>query len=252
LLNQKTKLATQYVKLRQGTISATQFQQDARAYQANLPEPFRSQSLQSAVTPDCIGQPGGGCFPSSASVGLTQQSQANFYYCGPATASEILIALGSNYSQSFVAGSSSYPGTYLKTAYSGQTSWNPAVMAPTLNSLQGRLYYATQNGSGVSLSQWESDLLTDISTYSQPIAGNTVEYSGGPYLNGHQYAPSNAFPLYHWIAIYGYTNNGQDTTYADSISGRADIWPWAVNVPAYSTISSSNMNTLLSSRGFVW
>lgn len=58
--------------------------------------------------------------------------------------------------------------------------------------------------------------------------------------------------IYHWIGIYGYTNYGYNTSYADSIHGDSWIWSWAVNVPAYSTISSSDMTTLLNQRGFVW
>jgi len=126
-------------------------------------------------------------------------------------------------------------------------------MAPTLNGQQYQLYYATQNGSGVSVTQWDNDLLLDIWTFGQPIAGNTVEYSNGPFLTGHDKAPPKDFPLYHWIAIYGYTNYGNNTAYADSIHGDTWIWPtWAQYVPAYSTVSGSAMNTLLNTMGFVW
>lgn len=255
LLDLKARVANDYQGVRLGKVTVSQFDLDLRAYEANLPASYASHGARIVVHPYCISEPGGGCAPSYAHVNLTQQPQANWYYCGPAAASEILNALGANYSQSFVAGSPNYPGTYLTTAYNGQTPWSPYVMGPTLNNLQSKLYYATQPGSGVQLSQWENDLVTDVSGYGQPIAGNTVENynnGNGPFLTGHQYAPGSAFPLGHWIAIYGYTNYGQGSTYADSISGDQWIWSWAANVPPYSTINSSDMNTLLQTMGFVW
>lgn len=216
---------------------------------ANLPAQYRSHTAQLNVTPYCIIQPGGGCAPNSKTLSLTQQPQKYWDYCGPATASEILTALGSSRTQDFVAGSA-----YLDTVNTQQTSWDPQVMAPTLNTLQSRLYYATQQGSWVNEAQWQSDLVTDISLYGQPIAGNTVEPSGGSYLAGHWNFPSSAFPLFYWVAIYGYVNNGQYSVYADSVSGATWVWSWATpnNVPPSSTYSSSQLYTLLSQRGWVW
>ena len=40
--------------------------------------------------------------------------------------------------------------------------------------------------------------------------------------------------------------------YADSVHGDSWIWSWAASVPAYSTISSSSMTTLLNQQGYVW
>jgi hypothetical protein len=232
LLSAKTKLASEYTKVRLGKVTYTQFQQDLQEYQATVPAPFRSQPAQvtpGAVSPYCISKPTGGCVPSSASVSLTQQSQANYYYCGPATASEILGALGSYHNQSDLASD-------LHTTTNG-TDWYPEQMAPTLNSQQSRLYYQRQDGSasGMNTAQWESDLTIDISTWGQPIAGNLVEYSGGIHLVGH---PQNQ-TIGHWIAIYGYNLNGQNTLYGDSVSGDSWIWSWAANVPPYSSFSSS-------------
>ncbi len=112
--------------------------------------------------------------------------------------------------------------------------------------------HVSANGSGVgggfSVSTFTYDLTTDIDN-GWPLAGNIVEYANnGPRLIGH---PQSA-TIYHWIAIRGYTNYGTNTYYADSISGDSWIWPWAVNVPPYSTISSSDMTTLLNGRGYIW
>ncbi len=261
MLVAKSRLANEFEGMLHGKVSAAQFHRDLVAYAMSLPEPARTYALSraSARTPNCIIGPGGGCLFSSEYLSLTQQWQTQPYYCGPATASEILATLGSNYSQSYLGGSSSSP-TLLETNYLQETPWsdlngNP-VMAPTLNKLQSPLVYWTQNGGSVSASQWQSDLLTDIYEWRQPIAGNTVEYGGSnnPYLIGHNRAPASDFPLYHWIAIYGYTNYGSNTAYADSISGNANNWGWgwAAYVPQYSTISSSTMYTLLSTMGWVW
>lgn len=249
LLAAKTRVATDLAGVRLGRVSAAQYRHDLLVYVMSLPEPFRSAALKRvqaqtlAPTPNCISP----CEPSSYSLDLIQQPQQESYYCGPATASEILTTLGPAYSQSYLGGSYSSP-TLLGTNYYKQTTWGPAVMAPTLNYLQSGYYYQTVQGS----SNWGSDLVSDIYTWHQPLAANTVEQEGGPYLTGHQYAPANQFPLYHWIAVYGYTSYGAGSTYADSISGDTKYWPWAQYVPAYSTISSSTIETLVSSRGFVW
>lgn len=252
ILTAKTRVANDLEGMRFGKVSATQFHSDLVAYAMSLPEPYRSAALSRARAISLSCGPRGACplQPPSQYTNMTQQRQTQWYYCGPATASEILASLGSSYSQSYLAGSS-----YLKTDEYGQTSWNPAVMAPTLTSLNRRnLYYATQNASGTFESQWQFDLVTDIWTYQQPIAGNTVEYWGGPYLVGHNYAPQNDFALYHWIAIYGYSEYGSYTAYADSISGNSGNWgwTWASHVPQYSTISSSTMYTVLGTMGWVW
>jgi hypothetical protein len=252
LLNQKTRLAEEFTKVRLGLVSYAQYQRDLQAYVANLPAVYRDYSTRMTITRYCVALPSGGCAPSQVLLNVTQQKQATTYYCGPATASEILKTLGYTDSQSTLAGS-----TFLHTDALGETPWNPAYMPQTLNDLQNHLYYVAQNGSasGVNSSTWISDLVEDSYTFGQPIAGNTVEYWGsGVYLTGHTYFPQSDFPLYHWIAIRGYTNNGQDTAYADSISGDTQFWPWATstNIPPYSTISSSSMYTLLTTMGWVW
>jgi len=78
---------------------------------------------------------------------------------------------------------------------------------------------------------------------------NSVEYSNtDPHLVGHP----RSLTIYHWIGIYGYQNYGNYTMYADSIHG-TNFWPsWDGNVPAYSSIPSGTMTTLLNGRGFVW
>lgn len=253
-LSKKSALALEYARVRAGTLSVTTYEHDLQSFMLQyhgstttsrtLPATCPVHSTGSVTT----GAPATTSTACGANwVNLTQQSQNNWYYCGPATAAEVLGVRGAWYSQSFLAGSS-----YLKTDANGQTTWNPYVMGPTLNTLLNTSWYVADNGSGVgygfSQSTWMSDLGFDIDN-GWAIAGNIVEYANtDPHLVGHP----RSMTISHWIGIYGYTNYGYDTSYADSISGDAYIWPWAVNVPAYSTISSSDMTTLLNQRGFVW
>jgi hypothetical protein len=243
ILARKTALAEEFAAVRASKLSLANFLRDAQAVLQQYGGPTAAQVLLQATPDACTTD----CPPVNDSVNLVQQSQANFYYCGPATASEILRVRGVTKSQSFLAGSN-----YLRTDADGGTNWNPQVMAPTLNTLTNSSWYVAVNGSGVqggfTNTTYEADLTTDI-YLGWPIAGNTVEIANqGPHLIGH---PSN-LGLNHWIAIYGYTSNGAYTKYADSIAGDAWIWSWAANVPAYSTYDSPDMTTLLNGRGFVW
>ena len=245
ILANKNALALEYAQMRIGKLSAAAFQADQQAF---LGKYGGSATIHPAMIPYCpsiaIG-PNVAC--GSNWVNMTQQAQSNSYYCGPATASEVLGARGINVSQSTLAGNS-----YLKTNANGGTDWNPYVMGPTLNALTSTSYYVAVNGSGVgggfSQSAWQGALTYDVDN-GWAIAGNIVEYSNSdPHLVGHP----RSMTIYHWIGIYGYTSYGNNTSYADSVHGDSWIWSWAANVPAYSTISSSSMTTLLNQRGYVW
>jgi hypothetical protein len=243
LLSAKTNLANEYAEVHAGKLSAARYQADVQAFMSTFQvKPYALRhSTMSAVVPECIGQPGGGCAPYSKTLGLTQQPQENYYYCGPATASEVLRALGLSNSQDSVAGS-------LETTTNG-TPWydgSKYPMASTLNAMQGNLYYAPLNG-GFSTSTYSNDLVQDMA-FGQPIAGNVVENAGGVHLRGHP----QGYTIYHWIAIYGYTNYGNDTSYADSVANAPSIWFYQSVVPYNSGYSNGDMTTLLSGRGMVW
>jgi hypothetical protein len=258
ILARKQALATEYAAVRAGKLSASQYQRDLQAFMAKYggnthPNTASVNNIpaQFSIQPLCVVDPSTGqCATGYKSVSLTQQAQTTTYYCGPATASEILGVRGVSKSQSFLAGSS-----YLKTDQNGGTNFGD--MAPTLNTLTNSSFYSsvegsTLNGTGFNTSTWENDMVTDINQGWAP-AGNIVEVSSDNVrLVGH---PSNLTPyggaIYHWIAIYGYDNNGGDTWYADSIGGTT-FWAFSANVPRYSSYSSSNMTILLNRRGFVW
>ncbi len=260
LLAKKNALAQEYAQVRAGKLSASLFQRDYQAFLQQYGGPSAQQPFASPASCPSIAtgsasstQPLTVCI--SKDLYVPQQPQANNYYCGPATAEEILSGLGwttgphgESLSQSVLANTN-----YLHTDADGGTNWNPYVMGPTLNAWTRSSFYAPVNGSGVgggfTVTTFTYDLTTDIDN-GWPLVGNIVEYSGtnNPHLVGH---PQSA-TIYHWIAIRGYNNYGSTTDYADSISGDSWIWPWAVNVPPYSSISSSAMTTLLNGKGYIW
>lgn len=239
-LNAKQALAHEYALVRAGKLSHTTFQRDQQAF-------AQQYGLHPAVPAGCPSTPGQYVICGANSVYLAQQPQTTSYYCGPATAEEVLGTRGYSSSQSTLAGNS-----YLKTNYYGETPWSgPRVMGPTLNNLLNTGWYIPVDGLGVSggftTSTWESDLTFDVDN-GWAIAGNVYEYAGGVHLPGH---PVNQ-NIGHWIGIKGYTNYGADTTYADSVYNAPTVWFYRSVTSPYSTISSSDMTTLLNGRGYVW
>lgn len=239
----KNALAEEYQKVLSGAVSSATYQSDWQAFIRQYGGPTkmtlaRANSIN--IIPDCVD-------PCDVhTLGLTQHPQLTWYYCGPATAQEVLGVRGVNVSQSTLAGNN-----YLKTDATGQTSWNPYVMGPTLNALTGSSFYIAVNGydvgGNITLTTWESNLQQDINQ-GWALAGNTVENANSsPHLPGH---PSN-LTIYHWIAVYGYSNFGATTYYADSISG-TNFWSWSPNVARYNSFASSNMVILLNHRGYIW
>lgn len=241
----KTKLANEYAAAWAGKLSYTQYWKDMDAFLST----YHLRMMGSSLSPNCISQPGGGCAPASRSLGLIQQAQINNYYCGPATASEILRTLGITDSQSTLAGNA-----FLETNTYGQTPWTDnsgaSPMKNTLNNLQNANFYYPVNGSGVgggfSQSTYQADLVWDIAG-GWPVAGNVYEPANGAHLWGHPEGQT----IGHWIALYGYskTDCGADTSYADSVYGSVINWPVQ---PYNAGFSSATMTSLLNGRGFVW
>jgi hypothetical protein len=255
ILDRKNALVSEYADMLAGTLSMATYQENLQAFVSQY---GGSTTPTAGAAPD-VSCPSTAVAPTTACVvrrvSLTQQPQQTKYYCGPATASEVLGTRGVSKSQDTLAGPKTAPFTNLKV-YSDptnyQTSWNPYVLGPTLNKYTNSSWYSAVNGSGVgggfSQATWQADLGFDIDN-GWAIAGNIVEYANrDPHLVGHP----RTVTIYHWIAIFGYSSSGSDTTYADSVHGDTQFWTWARNVPATSTISSSSMTTLLNQRGFVW
>lgn len=247
ILQRKFALAQEYALVRAGKFSFATYKQDYLAF-------VHQYGGTNAQEPTFVATPATCC--SSNHVPWVQSPQHKDYYCGPATAYEILVSYGKyihpngdTLSQETLAGS-----RYLNTDDPRylSTPWNPYVMGPTLNAWVGWTFYVAVNGSGVgggfSVDTWKYSLTEDID-HGWPLAGNVVERAGPnhPHLVGH----TTAVDVYHWIAIEGYASSGDTTWYADSVSG-THFWTWAANVPPFSGIPSTNMTTLLNERGYIW
>jgi hypothetical protein len=191
----------------------------------------------------------GGGYPSSAHLAANQTSQATGYYCGPASVHEALGTIGISLSQAAAA-------TKLHTT-TGGTAWSGGGTSPSgypvpdvLNGNQGRNYYVPQpvpNATSNAISTFKGDLKMDVYAIRAPLVGDAWEVPGGPHLVGH---PTNR-EIFHWFEIRGYQNSGGSTMYEDSVHGAGSI-SWSGGVPAYSTLASGTIVTIISGRGYVW
>lgn len=251
ILAKKQALANEYAEVRAGKLAASVFDSDWQAFIAQYGGPTHaatspsSGTLQQQPIPLCGS---GGC-GYSGTVYMPQQPQQTNYYCGPATASEILSARGVSASQSTVAGPN-----YLDTTIYG-TNWGgpPYVMPTTLNDFTNSSFYeAVDANSTNTLSVYENDLPTDIKT-GWPVAIGVQENpdtptSHTPHLVGH---PTN-ITIQHWVGAYGFSNYGATTLYDDSVYNAPSVsWYQDVTSPQ-NPISSSDMFTMMEQGGYGW
>jgi hypothetical protein len=198
------------------------------------------------VCGDC----GGGSYPSSAHLVANQTPQSTSYYCGPAAVHEALDALGVSLSQAAAAAA-------LHTSTNG-TGWSQAGTSPSgypipdvLNAHQSRNFYVPQAVSAPTSSAiniYEDDLETDVSGWGAPLIGDAWETSSSDYhLVGH---PRDR-TIFHWFEIRGYANSGASTLYEDSVHNAGSV-SWHAGVPAYSTLPSSWIVSIVAGRGYVW
>ena len=235
ILAHKNALVQEAIAVREGKLPDTTFQHDWQAFMSQYGGTTKAAPPHG---PECIS---GGC-NTSLYLNLTQQSQATWYYCGPASASEALGVRNVWVSQGTLAGNS-----YLQTNEDGGTNWGSLVMPSTLNAWTNSWFYeAVDANSTNNYNVYASDLYADIGEGWSVVIG-VKEEPGGPYLVGHPVGQT----IYHWVASYGYTEDGGYTAYADSVSG-TNFWSWSKNVPAYSTISSYDMWVMMSQGGFGW
>lgn len=192
---------------------------------------------------------GGGSYPTSASLAANQTPQATSYYCGPASVHEALGALGVSLSQSAAA-------TALHTTNAG-TAWSGGGTSPSgypvpdvMNRYQSRNYYVPQPVSSATsgaISTYENDLETDVSAIRAPLVGNAWETPSGYHLVGHP----GGQQIFHWFEIRGYYGSGATTLYEDSVHGATSI-SWSGSVPAYSSLRSFQIVSIVGGRGYVW
>ncbi|PWK16459.1 C39 family peptidase [Tumebacillus permanentifrigoris] len=183
-------------------------------------------------------------------VPVSQLSQPNNYYCGPASATEIIRQIGVNPSLA-MSDAANYLGTntdgtvWSKRAITGSYYY---PMADTLD------YYSNSaNNYAAEASPSAATFKSDV-TYTidkgYPVSADVVENANGTHLVGH---PTN-LTIYHWIAIDGYSASGDNTQYADSASGGqgfSTAWNTA-SIPTKSTLNSSTIAGMTSGRGIIW
>ena len=203
------------------------------------------------ASPDstCGARCGGGGYPASAWFAGNQTPQITSYYCGPASVHEALNSVGVGMSQQTAA-------DHLNTTSDG-TAWSGGGTSPSgypvpdvLNHHETRNYYVPQyvSSDGTSaVSQYEQDLTYDIYVVGAPAVGDAYEIPGGPHLVGHPMDKE----ILHWFDIRGYTSSGASTMYEDSVHDATSV-PWSAGVPAYSTLASSKIVTIVEGRGYVW
>jgi hypothetical protein len=185
--------------------------------------------------------------PAARDLKPTQQAQIRGYYCGPATVAEMLAQLGKKVSQTAAA-------RQLKTTPSG-TNWSDDSGYPVpdvLNKNQKKNDYVAValpwSPTRAQLRTFEADLVADINhNGGVPLAGNAYEVAGGPHLVGN---PVNQ-TIFHWFDIRGYSDFGAVTDYEDSVHGASSIG-WSAGVPAYSSMTSSEIVAILGARGYDW
>lgn len=194
---------------------------------------------------------GGGSYPSAAHLAANQTPQSTSYYCGPAAVHEALGALGVSLTQS--AAASALRTTTAGTAWSGVATRPSGYPVPdVLNANQSRNYYVPQAVStppgATATSTYEKDLVSDIAAVHAPLVGDAWETSGSAHhLVGH---PTDR-TIFHWFEIRGYDDSGATTLYEDSVHGATSV-SWYAAVPAYSSLPSSWIVSIVGGRGYVW
>ena len=155
---------------------------------------------------------------ASRSLVANQVPQQTSYWCGPAAVHEALNARGIGTTQSGLASA-------LGTTTNG-TAWYTGSSYPvptTLNNKLGNAYYYPTNVSysptSTEKATFQTDLVSDID-------------------NG-------------YFEARGYADYGASTMYEDSVHGATSV-SWSASVPAYSTLSSSTITTIVGGRGYVW
>jgi hypothetical protein len=185
--------------------------------------------------------------PAARDLAATEEAQIRNYYCGPATVSEMLAQMDKRLGQKAAA-------RELGTNRSG-TDWSDAAGYPVpevLNKNQRKNDYVAValpwSPTRSQVQTFETDLVTDINHHGGvPLAGNAYEVAGGPHLAGN---PVNQ-TIFHWFDIRGYQDYGTVTDYEDSVHGASSIG-WSAGVPAYSSMSSSAIVSILGARGYDW
>jgi hypothetical protein len=184
--------------------------------------------------------------PSHRSIkAIKQKAQVRTYWCGPATLATLVQASDVDISETTAAkrlkttrdgtgwysGSGHYPMETALEHYSKDFDYTPANLPYTPSKADKKTF--------------KKRLVTDIAVHKQGIAGNAVEVTNGPHLNGH---PNRT--IYHWVAVRGYDDKGETTRYADPVAGSSISW--AGPVERYNEIDTDKIVTIFGARGYIW
>jgi len=186
----------------------------------------------------------------------TQQPQQTSYWCGPAAVSSALAVRGVRVSQSTSANmlrttwdGTDWSGTNANVPKQYQTGYPVADVLTYKLHGQGATYYPvglSYNPTAKQKSTYRAHLVEDVDN-GWDLVGDAWEVPGGPHLVGH---PGNQ-EIFHYFSIRGYSSSGAYTRYQDSVHGASSI-SWSSGVPAYSTMSSDTIATIVGGRGYVW
>lgn len=219
-----------------------------RAMSKSLPKVAlpKTASARNGTTSLSVKAKAAAAYPSHRSVkAIRQQAQQRSYWCGPATLASLVQANKVGISQTTAA-------TRLSTSSNG-TDWYRGSgnypMERALDRYSGGFNYTPVNlpytPSKADTAMFKQRLMANVATYQQGIAGNAVEVTNGPHLNGH---PNRT--IYHWVPVRGYDDKGATTRYADSVAGSAISW--AGPVPRYNEISTDKVVAIFGARGYIW
>ncbi|MET7392075.1 C39 family peptidase [Dactylosporangium sp. NPDC005572] len=182
----------------------------------------RSQGEQAARTGSAApATPATPAAPLEKVLSARFQQQPNFYWCGPAAARNALAASGFTVTQADMA-------PKLRTTTSGTDSAFDVTRG--LNEVVGGNVYQTreirgQSATPAEIGQLQADVVRAVSA-GRAVVANIV--SSAKDTNG----VSHTFDGGHYVAIVGYTENGQIVKVADSAnpSGDGTYWMTTTNI----------------------
>ena len=256
-LAQKQAMSDLFAGLREGSVPQAAYDAALARFEVNFGRsPLRAQAASNDI--HRVGSPSVMAYPSQLYLcALNQVPQAEDYYCGPASAYSVLGALGNwtSYNNESLDQYTLANTVYLETDAHGETPWSTCPgcrpMPESINFWRGGSYSGYYEAVGlpdsVDATTYMNNLQYDI-YYGYPVVGNAWERVDQAHLAGHP--PS--LDIKHWVPVYGYSNYGATTAYADPVNGTS-FWTWSPNVPRYSYIDSATLaNAMLNGRGYVW
>ena len=176
-------------------------------------------------------------------VNINWQQQETSFWCGPAMVSMILNARGAGIGQLAAA---EELGTTLE-AGTPWRSWGRNPVQSVLNDKLNTGWYEVK-----SIDNWPTPDQTNLLKYDViydvdrgwHLAANAWESNATYRLNNH---PRDR-EILHWVALYGYLNDGNTTMYVDSAAymsgGYEAVLPW-------NQINTATLSVILGGRGYV-